>query len=436
MAKKEAYIDTRKFFLFNIWYFIRFALSGQVVFTLIFYSIFSIHLDTNNYTIIISYLVNLVFLALFYNFAFEVLVESARGNMSPLFDKSYPVSDEVFLKVAFLSLMIEMILFLIAEKGYGEQVAYSFQILTTFITPAIFMVLALTDSLLLAFHPRVLIKVIGASFSSYIVFVLFWFGASKLYDSVINIYAYEYLPVFANQVVSVFFKFLLLIINFHIMGYLVFQNRYLYDLEYLGFKNIDDDILKVKYNKIVTTHEEVKKHIRFHEFDNALNLIADLQRNGDYSPELEELKQQAETRKKYTPTNMDVADRAHTYLNANKRREAFHLVINHIKSGNEYTEVAAFDISRLVQYAMITNQTEYVAHFVRGFHEKYPYHEDIVRNYFSLVQVLYKNRKTRAKAKELLLTLIEDYPNDRYMPEILSWYKGLKLIEKAPKIVN
>ena len=220
------------------------------------------------------------------------------------------------------------------------------------------------------------------------------------------------------------------------MGYLVFQNRYLYDLEYLGFKNIDDDILKVKYNKIVTTHEEVKKHIRFHEFDNALNLIADLQRNGDYSPELEELKQQAETRKKYTPTNMDVADRAHTYLNANKRREAFHLVINHIKSGNEYTEVAAFDISRLVQYAMITNQTEYVAHFVRGFHEKYPYHEDIVRNYFSLVQVLYKNRKTRAKAKELLLTLIEDYPNDRYMPEILSWYKGLKLIEKAPKIVN
>lgn len=433
---KKYKINTDKFFLWNLFFFVRYALSGQIFWSIILYSVFSFSFTVNTDAISFPVNISIITLIFVYKFTFDILAETARGNMSPFPNNSHLVSNEVFLKVIFISLMIEMLSYLIDEKGYGLNVKMVFLAIATFIIPAVYMIIAFTDSLMMAFNPLKLFKIIATSFFSYFIFVLFWTGSTLFHELVIDVQAHRYLPFIANDMVSAFFKYVILVINFHIMGYLAFQNRDSFNLEFLGFRNIDENQLDVSYSKINPVHEKILKLIKFEEYPQALKLIEDLQNNGDNSTRLQELKDRVETEQKYNPTNLDIGKRVHKYLNASERRKAFNLVVEQIQSGKQYIEAKPIDISRLIEFAVIINQTKYIPHLVKDFHEKYPYHEDIVRNYFILVKVLYKDRKTRPQAKKLLLELIEKYPNDRHMKEIKAWYKGLKLIEKIPKIVN
>lgn len=433
---EKVQVDTSRFFLLNLFYFVRYALSGQILWSTILYSVFSFSFTITTESITIPLHLGIIVLLFVYKFVFDILAETARGNMSPFPNKSYLVSNEIFLKVIFISLMIEMISYLIDEKGYGSNLKMIFIAFSTFIIPAAYMVLAFTDSLVMALNPVRIFKIIGAMFFSYFIFVLFWFGSKLLYEFVIEVSVREYLPAIIGEMVSAFFKYVILVINFHIIGYLAFQNRKSFDLEFLGFKNVDKDCIDVSYKNVNPAYNSIRKHFKFEEYDQALRVINDLQKNGDSSVELYNLKIQVEAAKEDDPTNIDVGRRVHKYLNANERRKAFNLVLEQLKSGRKYVEAKPYDVSRLIEFATIINHTEYIPHLVKGFHEKYPYHPDIVRNYFALVKALYKNRKTRPQAKKILLELIQDYPHDRYLPEIKAWYKGLKLIERIPKIIN
>ena len=431
MDKKVFKLNTKKSFLLNLPHFVKYSISGQVFISVLLCTIFSVSVEYSQLTQVVSLIANFLALAFIYKLAFDVMADVARGNMSPFVKKNFLVADEVIIKVVFISLMIEMIAFMIIEKGYGYDTKLIFIAVTIFLMPAIYMLIALTDSLLIAFNPLKLMKVISFSVTQYFLFVIFQILLKFILEAVIKPSAIDYLPPYVEQIVFISFKYVLLIINFQIMGYLIFQNRFKFHLEDIGFKIIKNDDLQVEYTNIVAAHENIKKHLLDDEPDRALSIAIELMSNGDKSQELQDLHAKALKQKIYTPNNLDISDRVHKHLNNRNPRKAYSIVIEHIKSDKIFLEKSAFDISRLIQFAIISNQTKYIAFLLKDFHIKYPYHEDIVLNYFELAKVLYKDRKTRKKSKIILQFLIDKYPNDRSLPEIKAWYKGLKLIARA-----
>ncbi|MCF6319328.1 MAG: hypothetical protein L3J83_08630, partial [Proteobacteria bacterium] len=362
-------------------------------------------------------------------------IDSARGNMSPFVSRNFLVADEVIIKVVFLSLMIEMIAYLLIEKGYGSDVRLVFLLVTIFILPSIYMLIALTDSLLIALNPAKFLKIISISFVQYLLFVIFWIITKELYDTQIQPFAIKYLPLYLEQMVFQFVKYALLVLNFQIMGYMIFQNRSKYHLEDIGFKEVLDDEVLVKYINIVPAHENIKHLLKIDEPERALAIANELKENGDFSQALQNLHKEASDQSKYTPTNIDISRRVHKYLNNKGTRKAYQIAIDQIRSGNQYLEKSPFDISRLIRFAVQSNQTSYIKHLLKDFHIKYPYHEDIVLNYFQWAKILYKERKTRHQSKEILQFLVDNYPNDRSLPEVIAWYKGFKLIAKNKKLL-
>ncbi len=380
-------------------------------------------------------MINSLALAFVYKLAFDVMSDAARGNMSPFVTRNFLVADEVIIKVVFISLMIEMIAYLLIEKGHSSDVKLVFLVATTFALPSVYMLIALTDSLLIALNPAKFLKVISISFIQYLLLVIFWVAVKGIYESVIQPFMILYLPIYLEQMVFLFIKYALLIINFQIMGYLIFQNRYKYHLEDLGFKEVVNDDVLVKYDNIVPAHENIKEYLKNDEPERALSVANELMENGDFSQVLKALQKEAEVQSKYTPTNVDISDRVNKYLNNNNPRKAYHIAINHIELGNLYLEKSPFDISRLIRFAVQSNQTKYIKLFLKNFHIKYPYHEDIVLNYFQWAKVLYKERKTRHQAKEIIQFMADNYPNDRTLPEVLGWYKGFKLMANKKRLL-
>ncbi len=424
MVIEDRIVDTNRFFLLNIHHFVRYLFGWQILPMLAIFSLSFILLPFS--TLMYAFL-NLVVLMMVYKLAFDVLIDTARGSMSSTLRQNYLVTNGVAVKVLIVALLIELALIVIDKKGYGDGYKLYFTIFATFITPAIFMSLALTNSLAVALNPLNIFKIIKTTFVSYVFFVLFWFLTIQLHEVVINPLLFEEFPVFINGMVSLFIEYALLILNFQIMGYIIFQKREAFNLEGMGFDKVVHDVV---INKVVTNpiYERIKNLLTDDEPQQALSMIVELQTNGDNSTEIQDLYKQAMQKKLYSPSNEEIAKKIHQRLKSGETKKAFDQFINHLDSNKEYHETASEDIALLANYALQSRKTTYVSDLVKDFHVKYPNHPDIVSNYFLYAKLLYNDRNTRKQSQEILQDLIKEYPHNKMMPEITSWYKGMKLI--------
>jgi hypothetical protein len=427
MENKSRSIDTRKLFLLNLPHFIKYVFSGQVLPVVGLLSLAFLIIPIN---ILFFVFVNIAIIPMVYKFAFDVLADTARGNMSPHVRANYLVSNVIIIKVIVVALLIEGTLFMIRNKGVDKDYIFAFIVFSTFIIPAIYMVLALTNSLVSALNPLVLFQVVKTTFFSYFIFVLFWASIRIVFEFFINPLIYYYLPTFVNGVASTYINYTLLVLNFHIMGYILFQHRRDFDLEDLGFESIEDDTIEVQTVITNPIHERIKMLLADDEAQLALAMVIELQKEGDRSSDLQDLYKKAMDMKLYSPSNLDIAHKVHDRLNKNQISRAFNTVIDHIESGKDYVEISPEDIKKLVQHAIQIDKTQYTARLIKDFHVKYPYHADIVPNYFLLAKILYNDRATRDKSKELLAGLIQKYPKDPCMKEIKQWYQGVELMSQ------
>ncbi|VAW48861.1 hypothetical protein MNBD_GAMMA03-2066, partial [hydrothermal vent metagenome] len=109
---------------------------------------------------------------------------------------------------------------------------------------------------------------------------------------------------------------------------------------------------------------------------------------------------------------------------------AFKVYYQLILDKKTYREKEPTDISALVKYAYANEKHQLVIDLLKFFHNKYPKHEDIVVNYFLIVQILYKNHKTRDKATAMLQNLIKKFPEHKMIPQLTSWLQGIELMKK------
>ncbi|MBL4661529.1 MAG: hypothetical protein JKY19_14315 [Alcanivoracaceae bacterium] len=426
MVNKEITINTQKLFIFNFPHFIKYLFGGQVLPMLLLFSLSFIFLPFSPLAFLF---INLIIIMMVYKFAFDVLADTARGHMSPEVRQNYLVTNAIAVKVAIIALLIEGTLMWLKAKGYNDY-RFVFIVFSTFMIPAIYMSLALTNSLLKALNPMTIIKIIKTTFLSYLLFVLFWMATISLHEIIISPFVFYHLPVFLDGIVSAFVEYAFLILNFHIMGYIIFQNRRVFDLEGLGFERVENDEITIQTVVVNPIYERIKRLLADDEAQLALSMAVELQKNGDTSLELQDLYKTAMQQKLYSPTNLDIANKVHNRLNNQQTSKAFNIVIEHLDAGKDYVEESPADIKQLIEHAVQINKTDYIATLVNGFHKKYPYHADVVPNYFLLAKVLYNDRDTRGKSKELLVGLVSRHPQDKCIPEIKAWLKGLELMSK------
>lgn len=363
-----------------------------------------------------------------YKFAFDVLAETASGNMSPNLRHNYLVTNVIVLKVALVALLIEGTLIWMKSRGYGESTRLAFIVITTFITPAIYMSLALTNSLLVALNPISVFKVIKTTLASYAVFVLFWTGTTLVHEFWINPFLFAKAPAFINGMLSLFSKYAILILNFHIMGYIIFQKRHEFGLESMGFEKVEDDHITVNPKEKNPIHERIKYLLAHDETDQAMAMILELGKEGDHSEELQSIYQQVINKKMYDSDDSNIPQRVHNNLMNKHMNKAFNLVKEAIDSEGVFVEACPEDIKLLLKHALQVNRLHYIPLLIKGFDEKYPRHPDLVSNYFIYAKVLYSDKESRDECQDILNWLIGNYPNDRKIPEIKAWFKGVQLM--------
>ncbi|HHL32345.1 MAG TPA: hypothetical protein ENJ41_07135 [Oceanospirillales bacterium] len=426
MEAKSTVIDTRKLFLFNLHHFVKYLFTGEVLPVLLLLSSVFILIPIN---ILFFIFINLITIPMVYKFAFDVLADTARGNMAPTVRQNYLVSNVIVIKVAIVALLTEGLHFWLLSQKVESSYVMAYIVFSTFLIPAIYMILALTNSLLAALNPMILFKLIKTALISYALFVGFWVLSQLVYEFVLNPFLFHYLPSFIDGMVSSFVKYALLILNFHIMGYIIFQNRNEIDLEGIGFDRVDDDQIIIEVDPINPVYERIK-NIMDDAPQQALSMVLELQKEGDHSAELQQLYHRALKRKLYSPNNVEFAKMIHDRITKKQLKRAYDDVVERLGADKDYVEEKPEDIRLLIEHAIEVNKKQYIPHLLKDFHLKYPYHADIVPNYFSLAKILYDDRNSRDKSRELLQSLVAKYPRDKYIAEVKAWLQGVDLIAK------
>ena len=426
MESNKGTINTKKLFIFNLHYFINYLFSWQVMPFLAVFSLFYLLYPLSPLLYLFG---NVAIMMMVYKLAFDILAYVAAGDMSPHeVRQNYLVTNAIAVKVFMIALLVEGTLRYMEYKGVNAAYRYYVLSATAFVTPAVYMSLALTNSLLFALNPINIFRVIKTTHISYLLFVGFWLFTIFLHEIIINPFVFKYFPVFIDGIVSSFIEFSFMILNFHIMGYIVFQKRHQFDLAGIGIKHTDDDYINIEKKPENPAYETIRNLLDNDDEKRALAIIIQQQKEGDRGATLQGLYKRAMQQKLYSPTNKEVAFKIHHLLELNETRKAFNMLRDHLDSGQSYIEHKPDDVRELVSYAVNNNKNKYIPILLKEFHKKYPYHADIVPNYFTLAQVLYNDSKTKDQAIALLEEILRDFPNDPSISEVRGWYRGVELL--------
>ncbi|HFC30815.1 MAG TPA: hypothetical protein ENJ44_07215, partial [Oceanospirillales bacterium] len=133
---KEVRINTKRLFIFNLKHFIRYIFSGEVLLTIIALAFLLLFMPV---VPLISPLIFLMVATMAYKFAFDVLIDTASGQMSPKVRMNYIVTNAIILKVLLVSLIYEGILYWMNMRYVTDVYKLLFIVYATFVTPAIYM---------------------------------------------------------------------------------------------------------------------------------------------------------------------------------------------------------------------------------------------------------------------------------------------------------
>ncbi len=424
MQNNKSKIDTDKFFLANLHHFIAYVFGGQVLPILLIVSVLYLLASIN----IIFYAI--IVMPMIYKFAFDILADTAKGNMSPHVRQNYLVTNSIIIKVVAISILFEFIQLFMKVRGFSQKDVFGFVAVSNYLFPAIYMTLALTNSMLMAFNPKVIYKIINTSFVSYTIFALLWTALIAFDEWLINPLIDKIFPVFVNGVFVSFFKYAILFLAFHIMGYILYQYRNEFDLDYIGAEVENELPLKVKTpSSSHPIHDRIDRLLDDNEIEQALAIIVEQQKEGDNSVVLKDLFKKAMQKKTNNPKITSADYQIHRYLEKGQLNKAFALVISQLKETNAYLTDYPEDINPLLIYAISSNKTQYITPLLKDFDKKYPNHKDLVNNYFLYAKSLYNERKNRVASKKLITSLILKYPDYDSIDELKSWLKGIEMME-------
>ncbi len=366
-----------------------------------------------------------------YRLAVEVLMATAKGKMRvPEFTMDVGDS-EGFAQLRLQVLLIGMILvggfFLSATLGI--VVAIIWAVFVAIAIPGATIHLAMTGNLASSLNPKIWVEIITAIglpyFGVALLCVMYQISGANLESFLLPL-----MPKVLGTLLSWFITHYVLIVSFHLMGYMVYQYA-----DRLGHEIEIDPREIARANPQRDPDQDL--------LDQAQSLIQDGKPADAASMLHSHLQTRGGTvlvhdlyRKIMKAQNNLDGLAAHTkmvipiLLAQDNVKRALEIVRESYADNPDFILQAPDDIHRLAQRASVQGQHQLALKMLGGFHQRYPKHPDVAKNYLFAAKLLTDKFDREAQAKALLVQLKTNYPNDPMMPEVDQYLQFLSALEQ------
>jgi len=379
---------------------------------------------------LLGLMLNFLLLAITLKFAVDILLTTSSGSFDPD-DVSFTEHGfGVIFQFIAIGILVAFLDYLAASR-YNTLLNAIVYYVIPLVLPAIYMVLAYTGSLVEALNPVTLFRFVQPWLITYLIFFSFYLLTSYIESRGIASVLVNVVSFKVMYVISVFIMIFFTFLNFHIMGFLIYQNfeREEDDYEDVDASNSRGESSQNPLSSGNPIYDRIQSLIKSGGTDEALAIIKELHKDGDNSAELQTFKQQA-MMESQNKKEIPVGEQVHLLIQENKIGTAFKLLEETYLNKQTYLESSEHDLTVLAKHAFASGKYPIVLKLLNGFNKNYPNSQDVVPNYYLVAQVFYKNPQTQVKALALLNGLIKKYPNHGMMQEIKSWAKGVELMQK------
>jgi hypothetical protein len=367
----------------------------------------------------------LVWVAL-YRYAFDCLRSTADGSMRApaarfVIDDSLGWA-QIWLQTIFLA--ANLIAFLALGPLGGIPVA----IVLALALPGAIMTLAMDESLVQALNPVTWFAIFSRIGVPYVAVaglqLVFNIAARYAKDLAI-----PFLPAFVAIVVFYFIAHVIVIVTFHLMGYLIWQHH-----EAIGYEPEPMRALRrANGDPDQEMLDEVEELVRDGDPNVAREMVANHLRGNGGSDALH-----TRYRKLLAVAGQRDAQLEHgrewigTLLAQDKDRRAVDIARECMALDPAFELAHPDQVARVAKQAAEAGSTEVAVKLVSGFHRRYPKHRDIPRNYLLAARLLAERMGKIAEARALLDQLRKTYPDHPLAPDIAKYRGFIDTIDRNP----
>lgn len=379
-----------------------------------------------NYVPVLGGVLDLLVWTAFFKYGFEVLRWSANGReIAP--EISLTVSDSIAWQAIGLLFVIIAALLLV-QYFFGFAALSIAGLVLICALPAMLMMLALDENLLGALNPIAWVQLGMRLRGTYFVLVGFFLLAWIAMRVIAALLATALPAFFAVPLTYAAVNYLLLL-NFHLIGYVIHQHSD--DLGYAGHAALQD----VTARDASTGSVIIAARARAAQGD-ALGASTLLRDEIKSHPQVTALHLEYRHWLRQCGDMVALADHGavfiHTLLEQGQIPRAIDIARESLQLDPKFVLTDASDVTELAGAAAEAGQAQLALGLLSGFHKRFREHADIARNYLLAARLLAERMNKEMQARALLQQIKVTLPDDPSIPEVDAYLAFLDRVAETP----
>jgi hypothetical protein len=372
-----------------------------------------------------SIVLAVIALAALYRFASQVLVNTAHGRMTA--PEGWAQSED---NVGYTQLRLQVALMamgLLAVLLFGPVIGLIVAIVIAFAAPGATMSIATDGDLWLALNPATWFAIMGRLGWPYFVVAVLC-GVVLVSQANAQAFLFPFLPPTVGLFVAFLIGHYATVVNFHLMGYLIYQYH-----DELGWTPEGDDAIRRTADPDQDVLDAAEGFAADGKLDQAEALLKDQLGSRGGSPAVHD-----RYRKLLALRGANDALLAHgrDYINVllaqNADRKALDVIRECLAIEKGFQPTDATFVNRLAQRAADLGMAQLALDILSGFHKAFPRHVDTPKNYLLAAKLMAEKMNAEDKALALLSQVSKAFPTHPMLPEIESYVKFLEAL-MAPR---
>ena len=360
-----------------------------------------------------GFAVSIILYAMLFKYAFVVLQQTSRGNMEPPALDSQTIASDYGLPLKFYGLILVYVFIASYLYAHGwETLGSLFVFMGLLLAPASIMVLALNESFIDALNPAMLWRLVVRIGWSYLALYGLIFVLQAARSNATQILAGGLHWGFYYFVSGYF-----IILTFHVMGYILYQNH-----ELVG-QPVEED------------EDEISDQ-RFYHYQHLMEI-------GNVEAAIAELEQLVEE----YPDDLDIHQRLHSLCLLEKREDKLSAHANAylrllLRKGKDaqaaeiYLDCLALhdpcmpedaeSYYRVAQALTRFGKHKQMVKLLNGLHKRFPRSDVVPHAYFLMARTLSESLNKDELAINTLNFLVENYSQHPVMPDVQAYLDVLR----------
>lgn len=358
---------------------------------------------------------SLIVFVLIFTYCFDVLESSSEGDPKPPRLSLAVLSQDIARPLKFIGIFVFFGVMLGTMANFGPIPLIAGMILGAGLAPASVIVLGVTDSLLAALNPLMLVRFVIRIGWSYVVLYLFVLLMASSRSTVNELIWSVLEPRFAlpiTTVIGIYF----LVITFHLLGYVVFQFH---------------EVLGGNKPAAIANSKDAAEALRFAEFERFLDegnvdaaiaelegMIANAPKDLDFHRKLHTLlatEQRGQQMVKHNRSYLPLL------LEADQSRQAVQCVETTLLLEPDYQPRQAECHEPLIRALREANKPRLAVKMGDRFHQRFRNHPAVPGVHLSMARILCEDLQRDDLASRLLRYTVKRFPNHPLAPEITQY---------------